>query len=58
MIIVQAQPMPTQQAVDTRVPVPVIASALFERFSSQDNSIFAKRVLAALRKEFGGHIVK
>jgi 6-phosphogluconate dehydrogenase len=47
-----------QQAVETRVPVPVIASALFERFSSQDNSIFANRVLAALRKEFGGHIVK
>ena len=47
-----------QQAVDTRVPVPVIAGALFERFSSQDNSIFSRRVLAALRKEFGGHIVK
>ena len=47
-----------QQAVDTRVPVPVIAGALFERFSSQDNSIFSRRVLAALRKQFGGHIVK
>ena len=47
-----------QQAIDTRVPVPVIAGALFERFSSQDNSIFSRRVLAALRKEFGGHIVK
>ena len=47
-----------QQAIDARVPVPVIASALFERFSSQDKSAFANRVLAALRKEFGGHIVK
>lgn len=47
-----------QQAVDTGVPVPVIASALFERFSSQNNSVFANRVLASLRKAFGGHIVE
>ena len=47
-----------QQAVDTGVPVPVIAGALFERFSSQGNASYANKVLAALRKEFGGHIVK
>jgi len=38
--------------------VPVIAGALFERFSSKDNASFSNKVLAALRKEFGGHIVK
>ncbi len=47
-----------QQAIDTGVPVPVIAGALFERFSSKDNASFSNKVLAALRKEFGGHIVK
>ncbi len=47
-----------QQAIDTGVPVPVIAGSLFERFNSKDNASFSNKVLAALRKEFGGHIVK
>ena len=42
-------------AVDEGVPVPVIATALFDRFISQGTSDFANKVLSAMRKEFGGH---
>ncbi len=47
-----------QQAVDTAVPVPVIAASLFARFRSRQENSFSNRVLAALRREFGGHEVK
>ena len=47
-----------QQAVDTDVPVPVIALSLFKRFRSRQENTFSDRVLAALRREFGGHAVK
>jgi 6-phosphogluconate dehydrogenase len=42
-------------AIDLGVPVPVLASALFERFSSQGQQTFADQVLSAMRKQFGGH---
>jgi 6-phosphogluconate dehydrogenase len=42
-------------AVDQGVPVPVIATALFDRFISQGTADFANKVLSAMRKEFGGH---
>ena len=42
-------------AVDEGVPVPVLTSALFERFSSRGESDFADRILSAMRFEFGGH---
>jgi 6-phosphogluconate dehydrogenase len=42
-------------AIDEGVPTPVLTSALFERFESQGNGVFAGRVLSAMRKEFGGH---
>jgi 6-phosphogluconate dehydrogenase len=42
-------------AVDVGVPVPVISTALFERFESRDNADYANRVLSAMRKQFGGH---
>ncbi len=45
-------------AIDLGVPVPVLASALFERFSSQGASEFGDKVLSAMRKEFGGHAEK
>ena len=45
-------------AVDEAVPAPVIASALFERFSSRDDNDYADRLLSAMRKQFGGHIEK
>ena len=44
-----------QAAIDQGVPVPVLAAAVFERFSSQGSADFADRMLSAMRKEFGGH---
>ena len=46
-----------QQAVETGVPVPVLALSLFQRFRSRQRDPFGDRVLAALRREFGGHAV-
>jgi len=45
-------------AVDTGVPAPVLASALFDRFSSRGESEFADRLLSAMRYAFGGHVEK
>jgi 6-phosphogluconate dehydrogenase len=45
-------------AIDESVPVPVLSSALFERFSSRDKDEFANRVMSAMRFEFGGHLEK
>jgi 6-phosphogluconate dehydrogenase len=45
-------------AIDEAVPVPVLAAALFERFSSRGEAGFADRVLSALRFQFGGHAEK
>ncbi len=47
-----------QQAIETAVPAPVITASLFARFRSRQENSFANRVLAALRREFGGHGVK
>ncbi len=46
-----------QQAIETGTSVPVIAMSLFRRFESRVEDSFSDRVLAALRKEFGGHRV-
>lgn len=46
-----------QQAVEAGVPVPVMALSLFQRFRSRQRDPFADRVIAALRREFGGHSV-
>jgi len=43
-------------AIESGVPVPVLASALFARFSSRGEDEFANRVLSAMRLEFGGHV--
>jgi 6-phosphogluconate dehydrogenase len=43
-------------AIDAGVPVPVLATALFARFSSRNHDDFANRLLSAMRREFGGHI--
>ena len=47
-----------EQAIESRVAVPVIAHSLFARFQSRDENSFSNRVLAALRREFGGHAVQ
>lgn len=47
-----------QAAIDEGVPVPVLTTALYERFSSRGNAEFQDKVLSAMRYEFGGHIEK
>jgi 6-phosphogluconate dehydrogenase len=47
-----------QAAIDLDVPAPVITLSLFERFHSRQPESFAAKVLAAMRKGFGGHAIK
>jgi len=47
-----------QEAVELGVAAPAISASLFRRFRSRQESSFAERILAAMRKEFGGHSVK
>jgi 6-phosphogluconate dehydrogenase len=42
-------------AIDEAVPTPVLSAALFSRFSSRGESVFADKILSAMRFEFGGH---
>jgi 6-phosphogluconate dehydrogenase len=44
-----------QAAIEEGVPVPVLATALFARFSSRGRAEFADKLLSALRYQFGGH---
>jgi 6-phosphogluconate dehydrogenase len=47
-----------REAVDMGVSAPVIALSLMRRFSTQrSRDAFSDRVVAALRREFGGHAV-
>jgi 6-phosphogluconate dehydrogenase len=45
-----------QAALDTSTPVPVLAAALFQRFTSRGESDWGDRVLSAMRAGFGGHV--
>ncbi len=45
-------------AIDEAVPVPVLSSALFDRFSSRGEADFEDKLLSAMRYEFGGHLEK
>ena len=45
-------------AIDEGVPVPVLTTALYERFSSRGESDYADRLLSAMRFGFGGHLEK
>jgi 6-phosphogluconate dehydrogenase len=47
-----------QEGIDRGVPLPVLTAALFTRFRSRQDNPFAERLLAALRKQFGGHAVR
>lgn len=46
-----------QQAVETGVSAPVISLSLFRRFRSREEDSYSDKVIAALRREFGGHAV-
>ncbi len=43
-------------AIDEAVPIPVLSSALYQRFSSRGEAEYADRVLSAMRFGFGGHL--
>ena len=47
-----------EDAIDQRVPTPVITASLYARFDSRGKADFTARVNAALRNQFGGHAVE
>ena len=46
------------EAIELDIPAPVITLALQQRLRSRQSDPFAERLLAALRREFGGHAVQ
>jgi 6-phosphogluconate dehydrogenase len=47
-----------EAAIEESVPAPVTALSLFARYASRQDESFAAKVIAALRREFGGHPVR
>jgi 6-phosphogluconate dehydrogenase len=45
-------------AIDEGVPVPVLTTALYERFVSRGNADYQDKLLSAMRLGFGGHLEK
>src|SRR5919204_5622507 len=45
-------------AIDEAVPVPVLTTALYERFTSRGEADFPDKLLSAMRFQFGGHAEK
>ncbi len=45
-------------AIDEAVPVPVLSTALYQRFSSRGQADFQDKLLSAMRLQFGGHLEK
>ncbi len=46
-----------EEALKLKVSMPVITQSLYARYKSRDKNHFAEKVVAAMRKEFGGHAV-
>ena len=46
------------EAMELDVPAPVMTASLMERLRSRQESFFSAKVIAALRKEFGGHKIR
>src|SRR3990172_184653 len=46
------------EAINSDVPVPVIAISLFQRFVSRQEESYAAKLIAAMRHQFGGHDLK
>ena len=46
-----------QEAVEQGIPAPVLSLALMTRFASQGHDDYAGKVMAMMRKSFGGHSV-
>ena len=47
-----------EEAINHRVPTPVIAASLFSRFASRQEQSPTMKAVSALRNQFGGHAVK
>jgi 6-phosphogluconate dehydrogenase len=45
-------------AIDEGVPVPVLTTALYERFASRGEADYQDKLLSAMRLGFGGHVEK
>jgi 6-phosphogluconate dehydrogenase len=45
-------------AIDEAVPVPVLSTALYERFTSRGEADYQDKLLSAMRLGFGGHLEK
>jgi 6-phosphogluconate dehydrogenase len=45
-------------AIDIGVPVPVLSTALYQRFTSRGDADFQDKLLSAMRFGFGGHLEK
>jgi 6-phosphogluconate dehydrogenase len=45
-------------AIDEAVPVPVLSTALYQRFTSRGESDYQDKLLSAMRYQFGGHLEK
>jgi 6-phosphogluconate dehydrogenase len=45
-------------AIDEAVPVPVLSTALYQRFSSRGDADYQDKLLSAMRYQFGGHVEK
>jgi 6-phosphogluconate dehydrogenase len=43
-------------SIDEGVPTPVLSAALFARFSSRGEAVYADKLLSAMRQAFGGHV--
>jgi 6-phosphogluconate dehydrogenase len=46
-----------QEAIEQRIPAPVLTLALMARFTSQGGGDYANRLLAMMRNSFGGHAI-
>ncbi|MGQ9515771.1 MAG: phosphogluconate dehydrogenase (NAD(+)-dependent, decarboxylating) [Anaerolineae bacterium] len=47
-----------KEAIDLDVPAPIITLSLMARFISRQEDSYAARLLAAMRRQFGGHAVR
>jgi 6-phosphogluconate dehydrogenase len=46
-----------QEAIDLGIPAPVLSLALMARFATQGQDDYSAKLLAMMRKEFGGHAI-
>ena len=51
-------PWTIKAAIDEAVPMPVLTTALYERFTSRGEADFQDRLLSGMRFQFGGHVEK